>query len=462
MKLTFFGGARTVTGSRFLVETHAGKRILVDAGLFQGRGPKQKLRNQFPGFEAHTIDAVLLTHAHIDHSGYLPALYKQGFRGEIYCTAATRDLCGIMLPDSGHIQEEDVRFVNSQKRKEGKKELEPLYTVEDAEQVLQQFRVVSLQNTFDLFGLKITYYNAGHLLGSAGVLIEWNRKKLFFTGDVGRAAPKMLWPPDPIPAADYVVCESTYGDRDHPSDNDTLAILLKHIREVCVERKGKLLIPAFSIGRTQEILFALDYLSTHEMLPKIPVYVDSPLSSKGTHIFKKYVQEFNEQLQEYMKHDPHLFDFEHLHYVNSVEESKALNAAAGPCIIISSSGMMEAGRIRHHVFNNVTNPSSGIFITGYCEPGSLGGRLSKKPPYIKLFGEDLPVRARVFTLSGLSAHADRMELHQYLRPALKGGCKQLFLVHGGLAAAETMASEIHEAFPKLSIEIPTFEQTFTL
>jgi len=462
MKLTCFGASRTVTGSRFMLENRSGKQILLDAGLFQGRGKKQKELNLSPHFDPQSVDAVVLSHAHIDHSGYLPFLYKHGFRGPVYCTEATADLCEIMLPDSGHIQEEDVRFINKHRKRENKKLLEPLYTVEDAEGVLNQFRPLSTGKEHDVFGFGCSFFGTGHLLGSVGIRVSDSRKSLFYTGDVGRLAPRMLKPPVRIPDCDFIICESTYGDRIHEEEMRGLELLLKEVRRTCVEQGGKLIIPAFSIGRTQEIIFALDYLHTFEMLPDIPVYVDSPLSTKGTKIYRKHLNQFNETIQNYLERDADPFCFPNLHFVQSVEESKSLNAVKGPCIIISSSGMMEAGRIRHHIRNHIQEPESTLLITSHTEPGTLGGRLRKKPDTIRLFGEDLPVKFRIEEIPGLSAHADQQELLAYLKPGISKDLSAIFLVHGSLESATLLKQELKNSYPETMVLIPKLGESFML
>jgi metallo-beta-lactamase family protein len=462
MKLTCFGASRTVTGSRFMLENREGKRILLDAGLFQGRGKTQKELNQHPKFDPGAIDAVVLTHAHIDHSGYLPYLYKHGFRGPVYCTEATADLCEIMLPDSGHIQEEDVRFINKHRRRENKKLLEPLYTIEDAEAILDQLRPISTGKEYDVMGFGCSLYGTGHLLGSVGIRISSHSKSLFYTGDIGRLAPRMLKPPVQIPSSDYIMCESTYGDKIHDEEVRGLELLLNEVRRTCVEQGGKLLIPAFSIGRTQEIIFALDFLHTFEMLPDIPVYVDSPLSTKGTGIYRKHLNQFNETIQRYLETDADPFCFPNLHFIQSVEESKSLNAIKGPCIIISSSGMMEAGRIRHHIRNHIQEPESTLLITSHTEPGTLGGRLRKRPETVRLFGEDLPVKFRIEEIPGLSAHADQEELMAYLKPGLAAKPAALFLVHGSLESSMALKEMVNNNFPETMVVIPKFGENFML
>lgn len=442
MEVRFIGAARHVTGSKHLLTLPSGKQALLDCGLFQGKRKETDSLNRHWGFEPRDISYLILSHAHIDHCGLIPKLVKDGFRGKIYCTPATYDLCSIMLPDSAHIQEDDAFFDNKKRAKDlaaGKKvsrhPVEPLYTTEDAEKCLEYFETIPYETPFTPDdGVTFTFYDAGHLLGSAGIYIQWQdsgvRKSLFFTGDIGRAQPQMLREPQRFPQADYIICESTYGDRLHDDDDYTITDLVNIIRETCIERNGKLIIPAFSIGRTQEIIYALDYLDTYKQLPPIDVYVDSPLSSKGTTIFRKHLELFNDQMQQYLKTDPDPFGFPNLHFIESVDESKALNEKEGPCIIISSSGMMDAGRIRHHVFNHIEDPTTTILMVGYSEPASLGGRLAAGVPAVKLFGEYKQVNARIEYIRSYSGHGDYKEMIRYLNCQKIPDVKKIFLVHG--------------------------------
>lgn len=461
MKITFMGATRTVTGSRHLITTKSGKKILLDAGLFQGRSNDHKFRNQNSGIDATKIDALILSHAHIDHSGFIPALYAQGFRGKIYCTPATRDLCEIMLADSAYIQEEDARFDNKRRANQGKPLREPLYTVEDAEKVMKQFVCYDYHEPFEVLGLEIYFFNAGHLLGSAGIFVREEATRLVFTGDMGRKFPHMLCRPDPLPESDYLICESTYGDRLHESNEFTLKKLLEITRQTCITKRGKLIIPAFSIGRTQEILFALDYLTTYELLPDVPVFVDSPLSTKGTMVFRDYLHLFNDQVQEYLKKDPNPFSFPNLHFTESVEESKELNRYQGPAIIISSSGMMEAGRIRHHLFNSITHRENTILIVGYCEPSTLGGYLMQEPDFVRIFGEYLPVKAEIQSFRALSGHADRQEIIDAVPVYQSSPYKNVFLVHGNYDAQLSLADGLKKKGIQ-HITIPEYGDTFEL
>lgn len=467
MKISFHGAAGTVTGSKHLLHLDNGKKILLDCGLFQGRRKESDVLNRHWGFEPRDIDYVLLSHAHIDHCGLLPKLVKDGFSGKIFCTPATYDLCSIMLPDSAFIQEGDARFENKHRAEVGKPLVEPLYTVEDATDCLSYFEQVEFDAVHSLpdCGLEFQFIENGHLLGSGSVNITVkaaNRTvRIAYTGDIGRMKPNMLREPQPFPQADYILSESTYGDRLHDDEHYTVDDLIKLVRETCVEKRGKLIIPAFSIGRTQEILFALDYLHSHSQLPQIDVYVDSPLSSKGTTIHRKHLGLFNAQMQEYFRKDPTPFAFPDLHFIESVDQSKALNTSDDPCIIISASGMMEAGRIRHHLLNHIDDPRNTLLIVGYCEPSTLGGKILAGADEVKIFGQYKKVKARVEYVGSFSGHGDYKEMLHFLACQKPEKVKKVFLVHGDDDAQLAFRNRLKEAgFPQ--IEIPQAGTSYEL
>jgi metallo-beta-lactamase family protein len=459
MKLSFYGAAQEVTGSKHLLTTQKGKKILLDCGLYQGRRKDAEKKNTHFGFNPADIDYVILSHAHIDHTGLLPKLVKEGFKGPVFCTQATFDLNRIMLPDSAHIQENDIKYENKIRERDGKKLLEPLYDTEDAENALALMVPVPFYTDFKVCDeVNLFYTENGHLLGSAAVNLTIQEAphpiRLCFTGDIGRQTNSMLKLPQTFPQADYIICESTYGDRLHHDELYTLEEILRIITETCYEKKGKLIIPAFSIGRTQEIIYGLDYLHSKSALPDFPVYIDSPLSTKGTGIFKNHLELFNKEFQEFIKKDQSPFDFPNLHLVQSVEESKALNELKEPCIIISASGMMEAGRIKHHVFNNIENENNTILMVGYCEPSTLGGRLAAGAQEVKIFGEIKQVKARVEYVRSFSGHGDYKEMIQFLSCQDKSKIKNIFLVHGDKEAQEAFSDHLAEAGFK-NVEIPT-------
>lgn len=433
MQLTFHGAAQRVTGSKHLVTTEKGTKILLDCGLFQGIGTTE-LNVNFD-FEPTEIDYVILSHAHIDHTGLLPRLVRKGFRGKIYATHATKSLCEIMLLDSAHIQAKDLARMNERRQKRGEESIEILYEAEDVEQTLALFQTFDYHTATTIENeVSFQFFHSGHILGSAGIFLTFyeseGTKTLFFTGDIGRPNDKILHHPEAFPAADYIICESTYGNRLHETEEDIKGRLLEIVRTTCVEKQGKVIIPAFSVDRTQELIYALDQIESEGLLPRIPVYVDSPLSVKATLAMKKHEEEFNSSILEYIKRDGDAFDFKNLHYITKVEDSKVLNTSTEPCIIISSSGMAEAGRIKHHIANNCENPNNTILIVGYCSPSSLGYAIKNKEKELRIFGETFQLNANVEIMDSFSAHADYKEMIDYLLCQQPENVKQLFLVHG--------------------------------
>lgn len=438
MIVQFFGAARTVTGSKHLITTNGGRQILLDCGLFQGINTDE-LNQQF-GFNPAEVDYMVLSHAHIDHTGLIPRLVRQGFKGPIYTTSATIDLCEVMLMDSARIQERDLERVNERRRRRGQPELEALYDEEDVQQALDQMIAVHYNTPFvicdEVTGLLT---DAAHLLGSASVSLtirekeadgEMVEKHLFFSGDIGRPDDKILRSPDKFPQADYIICESTYGDKLHEAEPDMKAHLLRIVQQTCVEGRGKLIIPAFAVDRTQELIYALDQLSSEGRLPKLPVYIDSPMSVKATQVIRDHEEDFNPEILAYIKKDGDAFNFPNLHYIADVERSKAINDSHEPCIIIAPSGMAEAGRIKHHIKNNVENPSTTILLVGYASPTSLGGALKRGDKEVTIFGDRYRVEARIEVMDSFSAHGDYREMLQFLSCQDPAKVKRVFLVHG--------------------------------
>lgn len=435
MNISFHGAAQTVTGSKHLITLKSGIKILLDCGMFQGVGAQTDELNRQFGFDPATIDYVLLSHAHIDHSGLIPMLVKQGFNGTIYSTHATHDLCQIMLADSARIQVQDVKYINKKRTRQGRIHIKPLYTEQDATFALTFFKTMHYNRWVKVGDdFKFMFTDSGHILGAAAINIkiyEDNKTtRIFFSGDIGRPKDLILNPPAPFPQADYIIAESTYGDKLHDDNDSARANFIRIIKETCVEGKGKIIIPAFSVGRTQEVVYQLDRLINEKIIPEINVYVDSPLSVNATAIFKKHPEDFNKEIAEYMLKDADPFGFSKLHYVSEVEESKALNTFPGPYIIISSSGMTEAGRIKHHIANNVGSPENTILIVGYLPSDSLGGRLLAGAKKVRVFGEEYEVKARIESLGSFSAHADYEEMINYLNCQNKAKVKKVFLVHG--------------------------------
>lgn len=464
MKLQFYGAAQTVTGSKHLLTTQSGFRVLLDCGLFQGIGTTEM--NQEFGFDPVKVDVLVLSHAHIDHCGLIPRLIRKGFEGDIYCTPATRDLAEILLLDSAHIQETDLERVNKRRQHRGEPALEPLYDLQDVTDAIRMFKTVDYHETFFLNEeVSVRFYDTGHILGSASVFVtvreNGEEKKVWFTGDIGRPDDKILRSPESAPQADYIICESTYGDRLHEPEPDMKRHLLDIVRETCVERQGKVIIPAFAVDRTQELIFALDQLESEDRLPRLPVYVDSPLAVRATSVMRDHEECFNPSILSYIKKDGDAFDFPNLHYVTSVEKSKAINDRSGPCIIISASGMAEAGRIKHHIKNNIGNPRNTILIVGYCSPDSLGGALKRGDQEVKIFGELYQVRCHVEVMDSFSAHADYAEMIHFLQDQAPEKVSRVFLVHGDLPVQEVFRDKLR-AIGFRDIEIPHMHEGFEL
>jgi metallo-beta-lactamase family protein len=435
MHIQFFGAARTVTGSKHLITTEKGTKILLDCGLFQGI-QTDEFNNTF-GFKPSEVDYLILSHAHIDHSGLIPRLVRQGFTGPIYCTSATADLCKIMLLDSAHIQVKDLERINRRREKQGRPLLEELYNSEDAEKALSMLKPVRYGQTFHLGEnneVAVLLTDAAHLLGSAAVHLsipdKGTFKQITFTGDIGRPDDHILRKPDVFPQADIIISESTYGDRLHEKETDMHAHLLRVVQETCVQNGGKLIIPAFAIDRTQELIYALDQLSSEGKLPRIPVYIDSPLAIRATTIMKEHDECFNPEILEYIEKDGDAFAFPNLHYVSDVDDSIALNDNKEPCVIISASGMAEAGRIKHHIKNNVGDPHATILLVGYASPNTLAGALKRGDHQVNIFGEMFEVKCKVASMDSFSGHGDYNEMLQFLSCQTPGRVKKVFLVHG--------------------------------
>jgi metallo-beta-lactamase family protein len=442
MRLTFWGAAQTVTGSLHLLE-YDGRLVVLDCGLNQGRRTEaDRLNRDFP-VSPSEVDAVLLSHAHIDHSGLLPRLHKEGFRGAVLCTHATRDLCAAMLADSAHIQEKDAEWVNRRERRRGPDKIEPLYRREDVDALMERFVGVDYGVAFSpLPGLEVEYRDAGHILGSASIALtvrEGGRTvKLGFTGDVGRAGGPILRDPQPMPDCDVLICESTYGGKTHEPQERAKDRLAQVVADTA-RRGGKVIIPAFAVGRTQEIVFRLDELANEGRFPPIHVFVDSPLAVNVTEIFRAHPECYGDDLRDYMETDPNPFGFARLTYVRDVGESKKLNASRLPMVIISASGMCEAGRILHHLRNNVEDPRNTVMIVGYCAPHTLGRRIVERHPEVKIFGEPYRLRAQVEVMNAYSAHADEPELVRFVGHMDADRLRRIFLVHGDPPRQEALA-----------------------
>lgn len=464
MKITFHGAAQTVTGSKHLIESASGKKILLECGMFQGHGADTDAMNRHFGFDPKEIHAVVISHAHIDHSGLLPVLVKQGFDGPIFCTPATRDLMEIMLLDSGAIQESDIRFLNKRRAAKGKSPLKPLYTQDDVPAVLDLIQTIEYRISTEILpGCFLLFTDAGHIVGSAAVHLTLrdghSERRVFFTGDIGRYNHELLEDPEPFPQADVIICESTYGNELHEPDSYHDEQLLAHIHETCLQKRGKLIIPAFSVGRTQEILFKLNNLYLQNRLPKVPYYVDSPLSEKATRITRDHMNLYNRRFKEILSEDSDPFDFPGLVFIGDAEQSKALNDSHEPCVIISASGMADAGRVKHHIANNIGKKEATILLVGYCEPSSLGGRLMAGAREVRIFGEVYHVRCSVKSMRTLSAHGDYNDILRYLSCQNAEAVQRFFLVHGNRPEMEAFRDRLRESGFRW-VEIPERHRTF--
>ena len=444
MKLKFMGAAKEVTGSKHLITTKKGLKILLDCGMYQGKGLETDAMNRDLGFNPAEIDYLILSHAHIDHSGLIPYIYKEGFRGTVLCTPATRDLCAIMLADAGRIQMADVHTFNKKRKEQGEPPVEPIYTEQDAQECMSCFISVPYHKPFNIEGeVTVQFFDAGHILGSSCVYLEIKdgRRtiKLGFTGDIGRYNKRILKDPEPFPQVDYLIMESTYGDRLHTT----------------IENAEKELLMAVLV------IYALDRLETADLLPDIDVFVDSPLSISATNILRLHSECFGPSILDYMKKDPDPFGFDRLQYIQSVEASKALNVRHKPCVIISASGMMEAGRVKHHLANHIDDPTTTILCVGYCEPKTLGAKIMRGDKTVSIFGHRYEVRAELRRIESLSGHGDYSEMINYIGCQEKSKLKKIFLVHGEEQTQLNFKQTLNETGWK-RVEIPEFRQEVEL
>jgi metallo-beta-lactamase family protein len=447
MKIAFHGAARTVTGSKHLLTLNNGKKYLLDCGMFQGMGAQTDVLNRNWGFTPAEVDTLILSHAHIDHCGLIPKLVKDGFSGKVFCTPATKALTAILLEDSAGIQEEEAKYANKRRAAEGFPYIQPLYTEEDARRAMDHF--VSIE--YDTWhavdeNVQVLWTDAGHIIGSAAVSLkikeDGKETHLTFSGDVGRYKDVILRSPAVFPQADYILIESTYGNSLHDPVETTPDMLLKWIQRTCLEKQGKLIIPAFSVGRTQELLFALNSLEEEHRLPDVDYFVDSPLSIAATEIVKSYPQYFNKTIQKVLETDKDPFSFKGLRYIKTVAESKLLNYHDKPCVIISASGMADAGRVKHHISNGIENSRNTILLVGYCEPNSLGGRLMAGAKEVHIFGVLHEVHAEVGSIRSMSAHGDYEDLSQFLACQDPKLVKAVFIVHGEYEVQQAFQSRL--------------------
>lgn len=448
MKIRFLGAAQTVTGSQHLLEIN-GHTLLLECGLFQGRRAETYARNQNFSFNPRRLDAAILSHAHIDHSGNLPNLVKNGYRGLIYATPATADLTDLMVRDSAHIQEDDAAYINKKRARRGEPPIQPLYSTADAEAVADQLERMDYLETFEpIPGVTARFLDAGHILGSAAVALDiqenGRRNRLWFSGDVGREKLPLLADPMLPEAAEYLIMESTYGDKPH-RDPDLAHAEFAEVVQRTIQRGGKVIVPAFSVGRTQELVYTLNQLITHGDLPHIPVFVDSPLAVNASQIFARHAYLFDDETQSFVREFRHpALSFNDLVYVRSVDESKAINDMHEPMVIISASGMAETGRILHHLKNNIGDRRNTVMIVSWQAPDTLGRRLADRERFVTIFGERYECRAEVATIGGLSAHGGQDMLLKYAKNS-RASLKGVFLVHGEQAAAGALRAKLLEA-----------------
>ncbi len=464
MQIHFFGATRTTTGSMYLFEVN-GKHLLLECGLFQGHREESIQRNCCFPFDPGQIDAVVLSHAHIDHAGNLPNLVKQGYAGKIHCTTATRDLCGIMLVDSAHIQTDDAAFVSKKRARQKLPPVEPLYSMANAEKTVRQFVAASYDQPVQVVdGVTVTFRDAGHILGSAQVVLdirEGGRKfRWLFSGDIGRGGDEILRDPEPVENVDYLQIESTYGGREHAVRKDADEIVCRLVSEA-LQKKGKVIIPSFSVGRTQQIVYVLHQLTLSGCLPRVPIFVDSPLSVNATEIYRKHTECFNESISQFLRENANPFGMENLTYIREAEESKKLNDLKEPVVIISASGMCEAGRIRHHLKNNLGDAKNLILFIGYCAEYTLGAQILAGKSPVNIFGEPHEVRAKIASLDTYSGHADRNELKRYVEK-ISGDLKKICCIHGEESQCLAHAETLRILKPKAEILVPEYKQTLSI
>ncbi len=465
MEIQFFGAAQDVTGSMHHL-TVDGENILLECGLYQGRRKEAFERNQNFPFDPESIHTMVLSHAHIDHSGNIPQLVKKGFKGNIYCTQATQDLVSVMLKDSAHIQEKDVEFVNKRHQKKGLPLIEPLYNMEDAEKCLNQFTGIEYNRSVRISPkIQVTFRDAGHILGSAVVLLDISENgkttRIGFTGDLGRPHLPIIRDPQPMDGVDIYITESTYGNRNHEPFID-MKTSVREVVNKTVQRGGKIIVPSFSVGRTQEIVYVLHELFNEGSLPEIPIYVDSPLSVNVTEVFRRHPECFDKETsQEFLSNDQDPFGFYRLRYIRNVEESKKLNTSNESCMIISASGMCEAGRILHHLANNISDPKNTVLVVGFMAVNTLGRRIVERQPEVKIFGDMIPLKAEVAIMNGFSAHADKNGLISYFQNLDKERLRQVFIVHGEPDQSRELGETIQSTGFK-NVAIPVRGEKFTI
>ncbi len=465
MNIQFLGAAREVTGSKHLITTKKGKKILLDCGIYQGKGLDTDKMNREIGIDPKEVDHIILSHAHIDHSGLIPHFYKRGFDGSVVCTSATRDLCSIMLADSGHIQESDTERFNKKREKKGLPPVDPLYTRIDAIECMKLFIGVPYDRKFYIDPeIMVKFTNTGHMLGSGVVNLEiiedGASKKIAYTGDIGRPSNRILRSPEAFPQTDILITESTYGDRLHKVYEEAEDELLNVVQET-YDKGGKLIIPSFSVGRTQEIVYSLNNFYNQNRLPRMDVFVDSPLSVNATGVFRLHPECFNKEILHVMETDPDPFGFNSLSYIQNVQESKRLNEYNKPCVIISASGMAEAGRIKHHLANNINDPKNTVLFVGYCAPTTLGARIMNGIKQVSIHGNVYDVNADIRRIESYSGHGDYKEMIEFLKCQDNTKIQQTFLVHGEIGPQEFYKKEL-EKEGYCNIKIPELGESIEI
>jgi len=460
MRIHFLGATRTTTGSMYLLEIDH-QKLLLDCGLYQGKRMESIERNRNFPFDPHQLDAVILSHAHIDHCGNLPNLCRQGFVGSIYCTFATRDLAGIMLEDSAEVQRADAEFVSRKRAKQNLPPVEPLYSARDAEQAVRQFISLNYDRPIPVAnGVRVTFRDAGHILGAAQVVLDVREDgrqfRYLFSGDIGRGADDILRDPQPVEEVDFLQVESTYGGREH-SAKAPAKQEVGQLVNATLAQNGKVIIPSFSVGRTQQIVYTLHQLTDEGVLAKVPIYVDSPLSVNATEVYRLHPECFNDTIYRYLREKTNPFGMENLTYIRELAHSMKLNDLREPAIIISASGMCEAGRIRHHLKNHIGNPGNLVLFIGYCAEHTLGAQILEGRPTVNIFGEPHPVRAKIASIDSFSGHADAQELTRYVAQ-MSGATRHIFVVHGEASQSLAFAETLRRMKPQAEITVPTTGQ----